>query len=344
MPGYRVNEHALWRRGLWLALLALLLVLCGHNLVEASTPAIDQARSELEALKATLDQLNEELGAAAEEYNYATQQVQDSEAAAKKLSAALAQAEADLASVQERFNRRLVDIYKSGKLSTLEVLLQAGSIAELMGRLDQLTAMGRQDSQLAEQIKTYEAEAADRKVKLEAQLAQQKVYADQAAVAKQKVLDQLAKQKQTLKGKEAQLAQLEKEEAARQARLAAEERARRAFLASRPGKVIGYAMNYLGVPYVWGGSSPKGFDCSGLVQYVYAKVGISLPHSSRMQYDCGKPVSRNQLKAGDLVFYYSPIQHVGIYLGDGRIINATGNHVQISSAFTRGYAGACRVF
>ena len=88
----------------------------------------------------------------------------------------------------------------------------------------------------------------------------------------------------------------------------------------------------------------QGFDCSGLVLYCFDKVGISLPHSSRMQYNYGKHVSRSEIQPGDLCFYYTPIQHVGIYIGNGRIINATGNHVQISDAFTRSYVGACRVF
>ena len=102
-------------------------------------------------------------------------------------------------------------------------------------------------------------------------------------------------------------------------------------------------MQYLGVPYVWAASSPSGFDCSGLVMYVYAKVGVSLPHSSRMQYDYGTHVSRDQLQPGDLVFFYNPIHHVGIYIGNGQMINATGSEVQITNVFRDSYYGATRI-
>jgi peptidoglycan DL-endopeptidase CwlO len=326
-----------------LILIVSLLVLCGPSIVQASTAAINQAQQEAQALVDLVDQLDQELGAAAEDYDYATQQLEDSQATAKTLAAELKQAVADLAIVQERLNQRVVDIYEAGNLSMLGVLMDANSFSELLSRLDQLAIIGRQDAKLVDDITAYKTKTADQKTELDALLEQQKVYAEQAEVAKQKIQAQLAKQTKLLKGKEAQIAQLRKEEAARQARILAEEKARQRFLASRPGKVINMAMNFAGVPYVWGGSSPKGFDCSGLVLYCYAKIGISLPHSSRMQYNCGKHVSRSEIKPGDLCFYYTPIQHVGIYIGNGRIINATGNHVQISEAFTRSYVGACRV-
>jgi cell wall-associated NlpC family hydrolase len=108
-------------------------------------------------------------------------------------------------------------------------------------------------------------------------------------------------------------------------------------------KVVSIAMEYLGVPYVWAGSSPSGFDCSGLVKYVYAKVGISLPHSSRMMYDYGASVSRSQLEPGDLLFFYNPIHHVGIYIGNGQMINARGSRVQIDDVWTNSYYGAKRI-
>src|SRR5205085_409751 len=87
------------------------------------------------------------------------------------------------------------------------------------------------------------------------------------------------------------------------------------------GGVVGVAMRYLGVPYVWGGSTPRGFDCSGLVMYVFAQVGVSLPHSSYAQYGMGTPVSMGELQPGDLVFF-AGASHVGIYIGGGQFIHA----------------------
>jgi peptidoglycan DL-endopeptidase CwlO len=343
VPGFGWNERVPRWRMLLLIFITTLMVLSGPSIVQATTAAINKAQDEAEALVALIDQLNQELGAATEDYDYANQQLEDSQAKAKILTADLKQAEADLATVQGRLNQRVVGMYKTGNLGMLDVLMDANSFSELINRLEELAVIGRQDSKLVEEITAFKTKTADQKAQLEAELAQQQVYAEQTEIAKQKVLDQLAKQTKLLKGKEAQIAKLKKAEAERQARLIAEEKARQKFLASRPGKVISMAMDYAGVPYVWGGASPKGFDCSGLVLYCYAKVGIKLPHSSRMQYDCGKHVSRSEIKPGDLCFYYSPIQHVGIYIGNGRIINATGNHVQISDAFTRSYVGACRV-
>ena len=110
-------------------------------------------------------------------------------------------------------------------------------------------------------------------------------------------------------------------------------------------RAVSYAKRFLGVPYRWGGSSPSGFDCSGLVRFVYGHFGISLPHSSYADFGLGRYVSRQGLRPGDLVFF-DGLGHVGMYVGRGRFIEAphSGARVQLSSLAARGdYDGARRI-
>ncbi|MGY1717476.1 C40 family peptidase [Blastococcus sp. SYSU DS0552] len=95
---------------------------------------------------------------------------------------------------------------------------------------------------------------------------------------------------------------------------------------------VNTAMAQIGDPYVWAAAGPNAFDCSGLVQYAYAAAGISLPHSSRMQSTMGTPVSRSALQPGDLVFFYSPVSHVGIYIGNGQMVHAATSGVPVKVA------------
>jgi len=115
-----------------------------------------------------------------------------------------------------------------------------------------------------------------------------------------------------------------------------------------PGlRAVQIANQLTGIPYRWGGASPRsGFDCSGLVQYVYAKVGIHLPHYAAGQYGHGRRISRDSLRPGDLVFF-SGLGHVGIYAGGGKFIHAprSGTTVRWSRLSSHGsYYGATRLF
>lgn len=116
-------------------------------------------------------------------------------------------------------------------------------------------------------------------------------------------------------------------------------------------RIIDTAKKYMGVPYVWGGMTPSGFDCSGLVQYVFAENGMSLPRTTTLQYKVGTYVSRSNLKVGDLVFFDTSgngVSHVGIYMGNGQFIHSSSSKgVTISnlsnSYWNARYLGARRV-
>jgi cell wall-associated NlpC family hydrolase len=110
--------------------------------------------------------------------------------------------------------------------------------------------------------------------------------------------------------------------------------------------VVDTAMAQRGKPYVWAASGPGSFDCSGLVTYAFSAAGIGLPHSSLMQSQMGQAVSRDQLQPGDLVFFYSPVSHVGIYIGNGLMVHAptSGDVVKVAAIDTMGsYSGARRI-
>lgn len=116
-------------------------------------------------------------------------------------------------------------------------------------------------------------------------------------------------------------------------------------------RIISTSMDYIGVPYVFGGTSPYGFDCSGYVQYVFAKAGVSLPRTADVQYEVGTPISTTDLIPGDLVFfstYTYGASHVGIYVGDGNFIHASSSQgVTISSLssayYSSHYIGSRRI-
>jgi cell wall-associated NlpC family hydrolase len=97
---------------------------------------------------------------------------------------------------------------------------------------------------------------------------------------------------------------------------------------------------------VWAAAGPSSFDCSGLMEYAYAAAGISLPHSSGMQSTMGQSVSRDQLQPGDLIFFYSPVSHVGMYIGNGQMVHAptSGDVVKIANVDDMGdYHSARRI-
>jgi len=112
----------------------------------------------------------------------------------------------------------------------------------------------------------------------------------------------------------------------------------------RAAAAVAYAMAQVGESYVFGAAGPSAFDCSGLTMMAWGQSGVGLSHSSAAQYASGTKVAADDLRPGDLVFYYSPISHVGMYIGNGLIVNALnpGAGIRVSPLYSMPYVGAVR--
>lgn len=365
------------RRILALLFLTLLTILAAPALASADPAAVSNARSEAEALRSQVQELDDSLEAAHEDYIYAKLQLDETEKAIETNQAHLKQAEADLGIANDRLEQRVENIYRNGRVGLLDALFGADSFGDFINRFDLLTLIGVQDGEVLGQVATYREDVAQRKEQLTSDQEKQTELLAQAEDATTRVEQKLAQRKKLLAGKEREIAQLEREEEERQRRVAEEaaaaarkaaQRARQQTSSTKKdssggsssgesqpsrnvpsssvgGSVVDVALRYVGVPYVWGGESPSGFDCSGLVKYSFAQVGVSLPHSSRALYGVGEAVARSDLQPGDLVFFGSPIHHVGIYVGGGNMVHApyTGANVRVNSIDRSNYTGARRI-
>jgi peptidoglycan DL-endopeptidase CwlO len=343
----------------------------------ASGQTIPSKRAQAEAIVAEVESLNGSLEQTIEAYNYANVQLRQIDRDLTSNAKHLVAAKKSLLVAQGRIAERARDLYINGEGdSTLEVLLGSSSLDDIIARLDAIERVSSQDGQILRTVKRYRQEVETRRETLQDKRAKQaQIVADQAA-QKQSIESQIAEQNQLLASVKDEIERMRAEEARQQAALAAQARARAeaaAQLASqaqldaaqqtyvvpvetlsydpnlpaaRYGSVVSIALQYLGVPYVWGGSSPStGFDCSGFVMYVFAQVGVSLPHHAASIYSYGTPVPYEQLAPGDLVFF-SGLGHMGIYIGSGQFVHAphTGDVVKISYMADHGsYVGARRL-
>jgi cell wall-associated NlpC family hydrolase len=116
-------------------------------------------------------------------------------------------------------------------------------------------------------------------------------------------------------------------------------------VAARNSSALASAMGKLGKPYVYGATGPNAFDCSGLVGWAYKQVGVALPRTSAAQSRVGTPVAKSDLRPGDLVFFYSPVSHVAIYLGNGKVVHAStsGQPVKVSELSAMPFNSARRI-
>ncbi len=406
----------------------------------ATPPALVAKRAQAARVLHQIAAIDERLNTTSEQYDGATVRL---DALRKNLRAekqALDRALAHYHAAQDRAAKLLVWMYTSPHSSSLDVILGAHSVTELLQLSDAEHAISRQATAIAAETKRAKQELEARVHALQVDRAAAQATVHELAQRRAEIERGLAQRRRLLVSVQGEVSRLEAQERARQERLAAEARARlaaeaaarakaeaaaraqaaaaerarlaaeaaaRAKAAARaqaaaavtpaaatttsttaaapaapaapvdttapadPGApapsvftapstvptqllpaghpdAATLALQYLGVPYQWGGASPSGFDCSGLVSYVYAQLGILLPHFAADQWSFGVPVTVAQLQPGDLVFF-DALDHVGIYLGNNQFINAphTGAFVRIDTLdeawYFKHYVGARRI-
>jgi peptidoglycan DL-endopeptidase CwlO len=329
-------------------------------------PSVSAKQAQARQVLAQITQLDGSLHRAQNAYLDSTRQLHVIEHNLTINKIALHVARTNLRLSQKALMARLVTIYTSRDgQSTLAVLLGSQSIDDLVNRIEAVRSVSAQDVAVMNQVIGFrKAVIVHQRALVTAHRNQARVVRERAA-AKARVSSQLAREQRLYSSIKGEIQRIIANEHARQLAMAraaiarndAQAQAQALALqqtaigvsASADGTsvappsqytgVVGIAMRYLGTPYVWGGSSPAGFDCSGFVAYVYGQHGVSLPHNAAAQYSYGTPVSRDQLEPGDLVFF-DGLGHVGLYIGNGNFVHAphTGDVVKISSLYDSWYA------
>jgi len=302
-----------------------------------SSPA--QAEPTIDEVQTRVDRLYHEAEQAQERYNDAKVELAELRKDLAALEADQRRQDARLASVRDQVQDSIVSQYEGTSLSAVGQAVVSDDPGGFLSQLTTISAYNDIQSQLfadyATELKALDirsAATADRRAQmaaLEKQLAKEKSVVDEK-------LDDAQDQLDTLKEEE-----------------------RSELLASRGGTIrlpsdvppsgraaaaVQYALAQVGDAYVYGAAGPSAFDCSGLTMMAWAQAGVGLPHSSSAQFGSGPHISSSALQPGDLVFYYSPISHVAIYIGNGLIVHAAypGAGVRVAGVFSMPYSGAVR--
>ena len=346
----------------------LLVVLVFAAALPAAVPPNSVAAPRPEELRAAEDRLHElekDFELVVERYNLVAERLEDIQIdiATKRLE--IGRIERKMTVRQEAADNAATELYMGGSTSSVEAFLGASTLADVETRL--LYLQESEDAQLIafESLELVRSDLDQRVVELEEAQARARAAQERLSALQEEIEGKLADQKDEIEqlNRQIEAAQERREAAEEEARLAALAAARDAARAreaqsgsgnaqappppngnSAGATAVRAALSQLGKPYVWAAEGPDSYDCSGLTLWAWAKAGVSLPHNSGMQYASTKRVSQDDLELGDLLFFGSPIHHVGMYIGDGKMVEApyTGSVVRINSASRTDFVGAGR--
>lgn len=309
----------------------------GATLLVASP---SHAEPDIDDVQARVERLYHEAEQASERYNDARVELTETRSRLQALRADLDRQQARVEAVRAQVAATVVSQYQGQALSTTSQVFLSEDPDAFLDQIATVAAYNEQQTQMmadfARQVKQLELREAAAQRELDALAAtEKKLKAEKAEI------DEKAGQAESL------LADLEAEAASRQpavSRSAVRQDLPDVEVSGRAAAAVDYALAQVGDSYVYGAAGPDAFDCSGLTMAAWAQAGVSLPHSSSGQMGSGPAVSSSALAPGDLVFYYSPVSHVGIYIGNGQIVHAANpsTGVEIVGVFSMPYSGAVR--
>ena len=350
-PRFRAEQARLAARISVAAILAITLsaALAVPSLARPTRQQLAEAQSRLDSLNRNLSLLVEQYDQTNIKLQAAERQRQDAQAKASAAEAAAGQARAELSA-------RATAAYE-GAGSEIDILLGSTSLSQFSERLEFLNAMARQDANAATQAEVSRQAALWAAQQLKVAVQKRSALLATLGERKRQIVDAIAEERGLIHELQASLARQAAAAAAAAAALRAQAPAPPPPLPGpgqgggpvppNPGARAALAAAYsvIGAPYQWGGADPKtGFDCSGLTMWSWAHAGVSLPHSAALQYDVTRHISRLQLLPGDLLFFYSPISHVGMYVGGDQMIDSShpGVGVSVHAIWWQYFVGAGR--
>ncbi|MBW8765338.1 MAG: C40 family peptidase [Geodermatophilales bacterium] len=276
-----------------------------------------------------------------EQVNEARVVLEQQEAAAAQAQQAAADAQAKLDALDGRIRQLARSAYTSDGLTQLDVLLTSDSAEEFVHQLGTLDAIAGHTNGVVAEVSAVAQGAAQAQSRAAAAAAEARKSYDAIAAQQRDLQAQISdyqRQYDTLTATQQQdvVRAHAGEAVAAPSGVAAPSAAAQ--------NAVDTALAQVGDPYVYGAAGPNAFDCSGLMQYAYSAAGVSLPHSSSSQSRMGRAVSRSELQPGDLVFFYSPVSHVGMYIGNGQIVHAStsGQPVKVVSLNSLGSYNSAR--